>query len=404
MNIFKKAFCRTYQGIFYVALHFIKIPLPNLREGEGSSLRLLEDLKLEDLHRPMLFVESFLRDIEVSKPLEEALHAAGYEVTLFTGIKPNPSSTLVEEAKQVYLEHHCDCLVALGGGSTIDLAKAVGVLVAYPDKDIGHFEGVLKIHRRIPVLFAMPTTAGTGSETTLATVIVDEEKKHKYQVDAPAIIPKYAYLDGSLLAKLNPKIIASTGMDALTHALEAYIGNSNTKFTKQCAIDAFLGFKKHFIAFYDDVNNVEARNGMLRMSYDAGNAFTRAYVGYVHALAHALGGYYHVAHGLANAILLPYVLRAFGSKLNKKAIEICGYLGVEIIDKEPYEALASFIDEINARVGIPKQFELPIDDAAYDFLAAHAEKEGNPLYPVPVLKTKRELEAILRQANKGVSS
>lgn len=387
-----------------MALHFIKIPLPNLKEGEGSCLRVIEDLEQEGLHRPMLFVESFLRDIEVSKPLETLLQEKGYEVTLFTGIKPNPSATLVEEAKQVYLAHHCDCLIALGGGSTIDLAKAVGVLVAYPNKHIGHFEGVLKIHRRIPVLFAMPTTAGTGSETTLATVIVDEEKKHKYQVDAPAIVPKYAYLDGSLLAKLNPKIIASTGMDALTHALEAYIGNSNTKFTKQCAIDAFLGFKKYFIAFYNDVNNIEARNGMLRMSYDAGNAFTRAYVGYVHALAHALGGYYHVPHGLANAILLPYVIRAFGSPLNQKAAEICKLLDVEIGDKEPFEALASYIDETNKRVGIPKQFELPIDEQAYDFLARHAEKEGNPLYPVPVLKTKQELEAILKQANKGVSS
>lgn len=399
MNIFRAFFCRTFQVGLALGMRFIRIPLPKTRQGEGCSSGIVDDMKELGLKRPLFFVEEVLRNAGLSKALEAKLKDEGYEPSFFTNIKPNPTTKLVEEAKQSYLQGQCDCMIALGGGSTIDLAKAVGVVIAYPKNNIGHFAGILKIHRKIPTLFAVPTTCGTGSETTLASVIVDEEKKDKYQIDAPALVPAYAYLDGSLLAHLPKKVIAMTGMDALTHAIEAYIGRANTKFTRKCAEDAFAGIGKYLLTFYEDQSNEWARNAMLKASYDAGNAFTRAFVGYVHALAHALGGFYNVPHGFANAVLLPYVIRAYGKKINKRASEILYFLGLTYNkDLEPYEALASVVDSLNAKMGISKDFNCGYPEEDIQALAKHADKEGNPLYPVPKLLTADQLGDILKEA------
>ena len=398
MNIFKKAYCRTFQFVLTLGMKLIRIPLPNCREGEESRFKLIEDIKAEKCSHPLFLVEQILVDLGLVEDLEQALKKEGIEITYFHGIKPNPTAALSEEVKKLYLDNHCDCLIALGGGSTIDLAKAVGILIAYPKKKIGDFAGILKIHRQIPPLFALPTTAGTGSETTLAAVIVDEATKDKYQIDAPNLVPKYAYLDGFLLHRLPKSVIAMTGMDALTHAIEALIGRANTKFTRKCAEDAIVGVSKYLLRFYENAADEEARNGMLRASYDAGNAFTRAFVGYVHALAHSLGGYYNLPHGYCNAILLPYVLRSYGSKINKISKTILGYFGVEDNAVEPYEALAAYCDNLNHKMNIPTTFEGKYDEASIEELAIHAYKEGNPLYPVPVLKSKEELANILRRA------
>ena len=399
MNMFRAFYCRTFQFGLSLGMRFLRIPLPKTKQGEGCSLTLIDDMKERGLSRPLFFIEGVLRNAGLSLALESKLKEAGFKARFFTDIKPNPTTKLVEQAKQAYFDGGCDCLIALGGGSTIDLAKAVGVVVVYPKKKIGQFAGILKIHRKIPPLFAIPTTCGTGSETTLASVIVDEEKKDKYQIDAPSLVPSYAYLDGALLAKLPKKVIAMTGMDALTHAVEAYLGRANTKFTKQCAIDAFAGIGKYLLAFYEDASNEWARNAMLKASYDAGNAFTRAFVGYVHALAHSLGGFYNVPHGFANAVLLPYVLRAYGKSINKKATEILYYLGFTYNkDLEPYEALASVVDSLNAKMGISKDFNAGYPEEDIPALAKHADKEGNPLYPVPKLFTIKELSSILKEA------
>lgn len=399
MNPFKVAYCRIFQAGLALSMCMMKIPLPALREGEGCSLACVDDLKALGKKRPLFFVEEGLRKVGLSKKLEEALNNDGIECIFFTNIKPNPTDVLVEEAKQIYLQRGCDSLIALGGGSTIDLAKAVGVLVTYPDKKIDDFAGILKIHRQIPPLLAIPTTCGTGSETTVASVIVNEKNKDKYQIDSPYLVPAYAYLDGSLLAKLPPKVIAMTGMDALTHALEAYIGRANTKYTKQCALDAFDGIRKYLYRFYSNQSDIEARIGMLKASFDAGNAFTRAFIGYVHALAHALGGAYNIAHGLANAILLPYVIRCYGKSINGKSLDILCALGVSYKDGEPpYETLATYIDQLNEKMGIPKTFSASFPKEDIPSLCKHALKEANPLYPVPVLFDQATLEKILTEA------
>ena len=204
----------------------------------------------------------------------------------------------------------------------MDTAKGIGARVACPRKPISKMKGLLKVGRKLPLLIAVPTTAGTGSETTVAAVISNPVTHEKYPINDPKLVPDYAVLDPNLIIGLPNKITSTTGMDALTHAIEAYIGGSNTRKTKKSAKIAVKLIFENLEETYNNPTNKDARNNMLIASYHAGVAFTRAYVGYVHALAHTLGGFYGVPHGLANSILLPVVLEEFGSKAHKKLAEL----------------------------------------------------------------------------------
>ena len=259
-------------------------------------------------------------------------------------------------------------------------------------------KGILKVRRRLPLLIAIPTTAGTGSETTLAAVITDAETRHKYAINDFPLIPKYAVLDPKVTRSLPPFITATTGMDALTHAVEAYIGNSTTPGTRKDALMAVALIFRNLDDAYEDGSNLEARANMLKASYYAGCAFTKSYVGYVHAVAHSLGGEYNVPHGLANAILLPFVLEAYGPAVHQKLSELAVAAGLSDENTPKEESAGRFIDAIKA---MKKRFK--IDDTISNIreedipkLAHYADKEANPLYPVPVLMNAKELESFYR--------
>lgn len=278
----------------------------------------------------------------------------------------------------------------------MDCAKAAGARIVKPKQSIRKMKGLLKVHKRLPLLIAIPTTAGTGSETTLAAVITDSEKHHKYPINDFSLIPRYAVLDYHETMGLPKGITATTGMDALTHAVEAYIGNSTTKETRLMAEEAVHLIYQHLKAAYDNGKDKEARSGMLKAAYCAGVAFTKSYVGYVHAVAHSLGGQYGTPHGLANAVILPVVLRLYGSACEKKLARLAKNAGVVDKKMKDKEAAACFIDWIqtmNDSMGIPRT--LPeILEKDIPVMARHADSEGNPLYPVPVLMNRKELERI----------
>ena len=264
-------------------------------------------------------------------------------------------------------------------------------------------KGILRVRKKLPLLIAVPTTAGTGSETTLAAVITDSKTRHKYAINDFPLIPKYAMLNASLTVGLPPHITSTTGMDALTHAVEAYIGRSTTKQTRKCALYAVKTIYENLLECYNNPSNIGARENMLLASYNAGLAFTKSYVGYVHAVAHSLGGKYNVPHGLANAIILPYVLRKFGRKIYKKLWEMGAYAGM--FDKSvSYEvgakAFIEKIEEMNKLMNIGTQIE-QIDEKDIPNLAQTAEHEANPLYPVPVLFTAEQLEKIYYEVKNG---
>lgn len=400
MNIFKKFYCRTYQGVFRMMLPILPYRQPKPLANCQDIVYTLQDHKISSV---LLVTDKSIRGLGLTQELEGAIKENKIAITVFDKTVPNPTTENVDEALKLYKENGCQAIIAFGGGSAMDCAKATGARVARPKKTLGQMKGVLKVGKPIPLLIAVPTTAGTGSETTLAAVITDSETRHKYAINDFPLIPKYAALIPELTLGLPPKLTATTGMDALTHAIEAYIGRSTTKETRKRALQATKAIFENIEIAYRDGKNLKARRNMLNASYSAGLAFTISYVGYVHAIAHSLGGKYNIPHGLANAIILPYVLKKYGSKVNKKLWKMGVYAGL-FDQNTAYEKGAKlFIDKIetlNKNMNIGTQIS-EIQEEDIPELAKTAEKEGNPLYPVPVLWTAKNLEEIYREVKNG---
>ncbi len=322
------------------------------------------------------------------------MEETGITCVVYDKTRANPTVQNVEEARELYLQHACQVLLAFGGGSAMDCAKAVGARIARPNKPLNKMKGILRVMRRIPPLFAIPTTAGTGSETTLAAVITDAETHNKYPINDFFLIPDWAVLDPEVTYTLPPHLTATTGMDALTHAVEAFIGRSTNPKTRQQALEATRLIFGNLETAYANGTDQTARANMLKAAFLAGAAFTVSYVGYIHAVAHSLGGQYNIPHGLANSVLLPVFLEAYGESIHKKLHHLALSAGISTTDDTDREGAEKFIAAIramNKRMGIPET--LPgIRKEDIPVMAAHAESEANPLYPVPVLMTKAELE------------
>lgn len=396
MNIFSRIFCRTFQASFRLALPFLPYREPQIVSSCSDLDGVFEDQKIASV---LIVTDKGIVKNGLVNPLEQVLKKCNVRFTVYDGTQPNPTVGNVEEALRLYHGNHCDALIAVGGGSSMDCAKAVGVRVAYPKNTIDQKKGILRVIRKLPTLIAIPTTAGTGSETTLAAIITDSEKQHKYAIMSFPLIPHYAVLDAKLTYSLPPHLTSTTGMDALTHAVEAYIGRSTTRETRRLALEATKLIFENIETAYADGHNHIARENMLHSAYKAGIAFSKSYVGYIHAVAHALGGQYGTPHGLANAVILPYGLQDYGRSAHKKLHQLGIAAGVST-EEDSHEAGAQkFIDAIralNEKMGIPtkisgiKQEDIPT-------MASHAAKEANPLYPVPKLMTRKELEGFFYQ-------
>ena len=395
MNIARKAYCRIFQTVFRIAIPILPYYNPEIID---SLQQVSEVLRKKNVTSVLIITDKGITGLGLQKGLEEALQKADISYAIYDKTVPNPTTANVEEAYGIYKEKGCQALIGFGGGSSMDCAKGVGARVANPKKPLRKMRGILKVRHKLPTLLAVPTTAGTGSETTLAAVIVDSETRHKYVINDFPLIPKYAVLDPSVTLSLPPSITSTTGMDALTHAVEAYIGRSTTKETRSQALEAVSLIFANLKTAYSDGKNVEARRNMLRAAYLAGCAFTKSYVGYVHAVAHSLGGEYNVPHGLANAILLPSVLEEYGSviypKLKKLAIA-AGIAGEDTAEEKAAKDFIEAVKELNRGFNIPSTVkELREEDI--EKLSAYADSEGNPLYPVPVLMDRKELEKLYR--------
>ena len=297
----------------------------------------------------------------------------------------------------MYKENACEGIIAFGGGSPMDCAKGVGCRVARPGKTIPQMKGTLKVMKKLPVIFAIPTTSGTGSEATVAAVVSNPETHEKYPINDPVLIPKYAVLDPTLTLGLPKHITSTTGMDALTHAVEAYIGKSNTPKTRDWSVKATKLIFENLKAVYDDGSDVKKRKNMQWASFFAGEAFTRAYVGYVHSIAHTLGGQYGVPHGLANAVILPHVLDYYGASVYQPLSELANAVGIKGASAEAKaKAFIQAIKDMNAYMDIPTQIK-GIKEEDIPQMVERSYKEANPLYPVPKFMGKEEMAAMYRE-------
>jgi len=363
---------------------------------EGSETQLAPIIKSLGLRRVLLVTDSNLMALGLPNDLLKALEAAGIDCVVYSGTRVNPTIPNIEEAHALYKERGCGGIVAFGGGSPMDCAKGAGILVARPGKSISQMRGLLKVLKKLPPLFAVPTTAGTGSEATLAAVVTDPDTHEKYAVMDPFIVPKYAVLNPRLTLRLPPDLTATIGMDALTHAVEAYIGRSNTKSTARLALEATRLVFDWLETAHGDGANLEARENMQLAAYKAGVAFTQAYVGNVHAIAHNLGGLYGVPHGLANAVILPHVLGWYGAAAHKRLAKMAKAVGLSgENDAELARGFIARIREMNARMGIPTSFDC-IREEDIPLIARRAMKEANPLYPVPKIMRREECETLVR--------
>lgn len=396
MNPIKAIYCRTVQAVLRAALPVLPYREPQVFHSCGELSTVFQK---ENIRRVLIVTDAGIVRSGIAAQLEAVLDEDDISYTVYDQTRPNPTVVNVEQALSLYRRYRCQALIAIGGGSSMDCAKAVGARLARPGTPLGKLKGTLRILRPLPTLIAIPTTAGTGSETTLAAVITDTQAQHKYVMNDFVLIPKYAVLDARLTLSLPPHLTATTGMDALTHAVEAYIGRSTTRQTRQEALEATRLVFANVERAYRNGKDYEARSNMLTAAYRAGIAFSRSYVGYVHAVAHSLGGQYNIPHGLANAVLLPYVLESYGSCIHRKLHDLAVAAGIASPQEEDAGAAAKFIRairQLNARMGIPETLE-GIRPEDIPVMAAHAEKEANPLYPVPRLMTREELTFFYEQ-------
>lgn len=374
MNLIQHICCRAYQGVFRAALPFLPYREPEILH---RCEELPDTLKQHKIKKILIVTDPGIVACGLITKITSVLAKEKISYSVYDQTSANPTVRNVEEALALYQKEHCQALLAIGGGSAMDCAKALGARISCPKKTLGQLKGTLHVLHRIPLLIAVPTTAGTGSENTLAAVITDSEKKHKYVLNDFVLIPRYAILDAELTYSLPPHLTATTGMDALTHAVEAYIGRSTTKETREKALLAVKTIYQNIETAYHDGHNHAAREQMLNAAYLAGFAFSRSYVGYVHAVAHSLGGQYNIPHGLANAVLLPEVLESYGSCIHQK-LHMLGCAAGVCTEQDSIKAGAgkfiASIRTLNKSMGIP-DFLSGIQERDIETMSVHAAKE-----------------------------
>lgn len=390
MHIFKKIYCRGFQFCFKMALPILPYREPRILNSMEEVASMFQKKKISKV---LIVTDRGITSLGILNPLLLALAEKNIVTAVYDETVPNPTISNVESAREMYLAHHCQAIIGFGGGSSMDCAKITGARIAKPHQPVNKMRGILKIHWKLPTLVAIPTTAGTGSETTLAAVITDDRTHHKYPINDFSLIPSYAVLDPQVTVGLPKHLTGTTGMDALTHAVEAYIGASTTAHTRAMAEEAVILIHKYLKQAYDHGDDLEARTHMLRAAYCAGIAFTQSYVGYVHGIAHSLGGQYGIPHGLANAVILPHMLDAYGTSCHKRLARLARKCDIATSMDDDISASEKFIrwvKEMNHSMQIPEYlYEIKSEDIP--IMAKHADKESNPLYPVPRLMNAKEL-------------
>lgn len=387
---------RVFQFVFFNSAYLLNWRQPYLIEGDGSFSKLPKYVK-DQGHKNVLVISG--RHISKSgmlEPLFKGLDDLGIKYTFFANPSANPKTDDIQQGVDTYLANGCEAIIAVGGGSPIDAAKAMGAKIARPNKSFQQLGGTLKVMKKIPPLYVVPTTAGTGTEATIAAVVTDSQTHHKYSINDLVLIPKAAVMDATLTVGLPPFTTAATGIDALTHAVEAYITRNVPRYCHQYCEEAVVTIFKYVERAFKNGDDLEARREMLYASYKAGISFTRCGVTYVHPIAHTLGGLYGVPHGQANAVILPYCLEYYGECVHKKLARLADLTGVSSAGQTDAEKSAAFIAEIrrmNVDMGLDTKFEIKDEDIPQ--MVEWALAEAHPMYQVPVLLNGDQLKEII---------
>jgi alcohol dehydrogenase len=373
-------------------------PRPVVFVGPDAAPRLCRMIGEFGFRRVLIVTDAVLVKLGLVGPLRDELTARGIDVAVFDGILPDPTYPVVRQGHAAAIAHRSDALLAVGGGSSIDAAKVIAAMVTSrkaPEKLLGFF----RLTKPMLPLFVVPTTAGTGSEVTVAAVLTDPVRHEKAAVVDPRIVPAAAALDAKLMQGMPPHITAATGMDALTHAVEAYLNTWPTAETAFHAVSTVRLVFANLPRAYANGTDLEAREAMALASFFGGLAFTKAYVGYVHAFSHKIGGTYGVPHGQANAITLPYVLDFIKDAPYAEArlAELAVAIGAGTADEPRADLAQRFVDrvrELNRKVGIPEKMA-PLRNTDIPEIARAAMIEANRDYPVPKRMSLVEAKTLL---------
>ena len=376
-------------------IKIVSKPTPVTYIGPGRAKEAGRLLQMLGAKKALVITDSFLHQSGLLDGVEESIRSAGVEHIVYDGVQPDPTFAIVAEAKKAC--SGCDAVVAVGGGSVMDTAKAVAAAVAN-HTSAEALAGMLKVRRRPLPLIAVPTTAGTGSETTVAAIISDSATHSKKQLLDPKLVPMFAILDPELTVGLPKHTTAQTALDALTHALEAYVaGYADEETDRQARIAVRLIFR-YLPKVQENPADLEGREALLTASFFAGMAFTRTYVGYVHAFAHTIGGKFGVPHGLANAVLLPHIMRFYLPVCYKRFAELARMLHVGTPGDSDKELAARFVKllyQMNRQLEIPARFE-KFPASAIEEVIDMAFQECHGTYPVPRYFSRTEARKLMR--------
>ena len=391
---------RTFQFVTKRIMARLPWREPLVVKGKDSFMELPRMIAAANLDSILIVTDEGLSKSGLLDDFLHQMEMMGIRTHIYDDVHSNPTIRDAESAASLYTDMNCQGIVAFGGGSPIDCAKVAAARLTKSHQPISSMRGIFKIRKNIPPFFAVPTTAGTGSETTLAAVITNSDTHEKYALMDLSLIPHVAILDPVLTIGLPKKVTAMTGMDTLTHAVEAYIGYGGTSETDKNAKEAVQLVFHNLYHAYNDGSDIEARSNMQEAAYKAGFAFTRAFVGNIHAVAHTLGGFYNVPHGLSNAVIMPYVLEYY-SELGVATYQLAELADIVDItqsdddDKEKARKFILAIRELNGSMGIPEKIA-GIKDTDIPYMIDNAHREANPLYPVPAIFGRVDFEKIYR--------
>lgn len=387
---------RGYTNGLKVAAYVLPLPKPTLFSGPGSIHELTEAIADFGFKKLLLVTDEGLVKIGMAEQVAESARTRSLDVALYAEVKPDPTYDQVEHGLNVYLESGCDAILALGGGSAMDCAKVIAARVTNK-KSIKRLAGLFRVWRTPAPLFVIPTTSGTGSEVTVAAVVSEPDTHHKTPLMDPKLVPLMAALDANLLVGLPAKITADTGIDALTHAIEAYISRNATTETKAYSVAAIKLIFQYLPRAVQEGSDIQARQKMAMASYYAGLAFTKASLGYVHAFAHNLGAKYGLPHGMANGLALLPVLRFSFSEIEPQLTA----LSEALIDaqSETMPNAQAFLERLEGlynEIGIEQTSSL-LKTSDTDELVTLILKEAHWNYPVPKFMNEEECAQLLAE-------
>ena len=377
-------------------LKLLPIQLPIVFKGAGSVVPLCEQVAAVGYDKALIVTDKVLHELGAIDAIKTELEKLGVEYVIYDGVLPNPEFTQVKEALELFQGEGCEAVISVGGGSVIDAAKMVAMLHTNPG-DLKKFDGIQKFKRAGVPQFVAPSTAGTGSEVSVGAVITDPESHSKVVVIDTKMAPQYVALDSEIMKGMPPSITAATGMDALTHAVESYLTISKGETSDALAKTATKLVFKNLLRAYQNGEDMEARDGMALAAFYAGVAMSRTSLGYVHGVAHQLGRLCETPHGMANAMVLPEVLEAYGSCVHEKLADLAIESGIGEEGSSNAELAEAFIQAIK---DLRDDMDLPLKPKGFkpeyvdDVIDAALEETGN-LYPVPRYLSGNEIRPVV---------